>query len=167
MIIRKETVQDQPGVYTVNSLAFQRDDEANLVDILREAADPVISLVAEDGGRIVGHVLFSPVTIAGHPDRHVAGLGPLAVVPERQREGIGSQLVTRGLDECRKLGFGAAVVLGHPEYYPRFGFARASRFGLKCEYDVPDDVFMALELIPGYLNAASGAVMYHDAFRSL
>lgn len=167
MIIRKEEEGDRAGVYTVNAAAFNGPDEANVVDILRDAADPVVSLVAEENGGIVGHIMFSPVEITGHPDRRVMGLGPVAVLPERQRAGIGSLLVKSGLEECRKLGFGAVVVLGHPAYYPRFGFVPASRFGLRCEFDVPDEEFMALELAPGYLESISGTVVYHEAFRNL
>ncbi len=166
-MIRREGEGDRAGVYAVNAAAFETADEATLVDVLRESAEPVVSLVAEENGRIVGHIMFSPVTIAGHPDLKVMGLGPMAVLPERQRTGIGSLLVKRGLEECRKLGCGAVVVLGHPWFYPRFGFVPASRFGLTCEFDVSDEVFMALELVPGYLRSRSGTVFYHEAFRSL
>ena len=95
------------------------------------------------------------------------GLAPMAVLPGRQRQGIGSELVRAGLDECRRLGFGAIVVLGHAEYYPRFGFVPASKFGLKSEYDVPDDVFMALELIPGALRGRAGTIRYHPTFAAM
>ena len=92
---------------------------------------------------------------------------PLAVLPERQRSGIGSELVRSGLERCKEIGYGAVVVLGHPGYYPRFGFVPASRFGLRYEFEVADDVFMAFELLPGYLDEQSGTVRYHDAFRGL
>lgn len=151
----------------VNEAAFEQPAEARLVAALREQANPIISLVAEDEGAIVGHILFSPVTLTGHPELKIMGLAPMAVAPERQREGIGSSLVRAGLDECRKLGFGAVVVLGHPEYYPRFGFTPAARFGIGCEYDVPEDVFMAMELEPGHLLNASGIIKYHEAFSSV
>lgn len=167
MIIRREEERDRAGVYTVNAAAFQRNGEADVVDILREEADPVVSLVAEDNGEIVGHIMFSPVTITGHPDRKVMGLGPMAVLPERQRAGIGSQLVARGLEACGELGFGAVVVLGHPWFYPKFGFIPASRYGIGCEYNVSDDVFMALELVPGYFKSISGTAVYHTAFQNL
>jgi len=167
LVIRKEEERDRAGVYAVNVAAFARPGEAKLVDVLRESADPAVSLVAEENERVVGHIMFSPVVITGHPDLKVMGLGPMAVLPERQRTGIGSLLVKSGLDECRKLGSGAVVVLGHPWFYPRFGFVPASRFGLKCEFNVPDEVFMALELVPGYLSGVSGTVQYHKAFRSL
>ncbi len=95
------------------------------------------------------------------------GLAPMAVIPSCQRNGIGSALVRAGLDQCRQLGYGAVVVLGHPEYYPRFGFTPAGQFGLRSEYDVPEEVFVALELDAGFLSGASGTVKYDPAFSSL
>jgi putative acetyltransferase len=85
-------------------------------------------------------------------------------LPGRQKQGIGSRLVEAGLDECRRAGFDVVVVLGHPEYYPRFGFRPASIFGLRSEYDVPDPVFMAMELTPGAAMGVQGLVRYHEAF---
>ncbi|HEX6902618.1 MAG TPA: N-acetyltransferase [Thermoanaerobaculia bacterium] len=167
MRIRAEEPRDWPAVHAVNEAAFGQSAEANLVAALREQAHPLISLVAEDEDAIVGHILFSPVTLTGHPALRIMGLAPMAVAPERQREGIGSSLVRAGLDECRKLGFGAVVVLGHPEYYPRFGFFPAARFGVGCEYDVPEEVFMAMELEPGHLRGVSGTIRYHEAFNSV
>jgi putative acetyltransferase len=95
------------------------------------------------------------------------GLAPMAVLPARQRQGIGSALVRDGLGRCRELGYEAVVVLGHPGYYPRFGFVPASRFGIGCEYDVPAEVFMALELVPGALRGKPGTIRYHPAFAEL
>ena len=95
------------------------------------------------------------------------GLAPMAVLPGRQRQGIGSALVRSGLDECRRFGFDAVVVLGHADYYPRFGFVRASTFGLMSEYDVPDDVFLALELRLGTLGQGGGTIRYHPAFAAV
>ncbi len=92
------------------------------------------------------------------------GLAPMAVLPVHQRRGIGSSLVRAGLEACTQLGFAAVIVLGHAEYYPRFGFQPASRFALRCEYDVPDDVFMALELEAGILTGKTGTIQYHPAF---
>jgi putative acetyltransferase len=148
----------------VNLAAFETSAEADLVDVLRQQAPPVISLVAEDGEAVVGHILFTPVTLLEHPDSRIMGLAPMAVAPARQRQGIGSALVREGLDRCRQLGFDAVVVLGHPGYYPRFGFLPASRFEIACEYDVPDDVFMALELQEGGLRGKAGTIRYHPAF---
>lgn len=151
----------------INSMSFDTAAEARLVDVLREQARPVISLVAEDEAGVLGHIMFSPVTLPGFPDLVIMGLAPMAVVPRRQREGIGSALVRAGLEACRKTGAGAVVVLGHRQYYPRFGFVPSTRFGIGCEYDVPPDIFMALELEPGYLTGASGIVQYHPAFAAL
>lgn len=163
--IRVETLEDIPAVRRVNELAFGRPGEADLVDALRASAAPTLSLVAVLGGNVVGHVLFSPVTVEPRPpaSEQFLGLGPLAVLPEYRSQGIGGQLVRAGLGACRQLGAAAVVVLGHPEYYPRFGFVPASRYGLRCEYPVPDDVFTALELSPGSLSVP-GLVRYHRAF---
>ena len=95
------------------------------------------------------------------------GLGPMAVVRASQRQGIGSALVRDGLDACKRIGVSAVVVIGRPTYYPRFGFMPASGFGLHCQYDVPDDVFMAAELDSGALNGAAGMVRYHPVFDSV
>ena len=164
MVIRPERSEDIGGIRAVNRAAFETATEADLVDALREQADPVVSLVAEEAGSIAGHIMFSPVTLSGGGRTPLMGLAPMAVRPDAQRRGIGSALVRAGLDRCRHLGCGAVVVVGHPEYYPRFGFVPASRFGISCEYDVPDEVFMLLELEPGVLGGQSGTVRYHPAF---
>lgn len=167
MIIRSERDGDESAVRSVNVAAFGTAVEADLVDALRQQARPLVSLVAEDAGAIVGHVMFSPVVLTGHPERRMMGLAPMAVVPARQRSGVGSALVSAGLDACRRIGAGAVVVLGHPTYYPRFGFVPAARFGMRCEYEVPEDTFMLLELERGHLKGAAGIVSYHAAFRAL
>jgi putative acetyltransferase len=164
--IRAERPSDWLGVHHVTEAAFETHIEVDLIDALRQVRD-IISLVAEHDGAVVGHILFSPVTLSNHPHLRIVGLAPMAVAPERQRTGIGSALVKAGLERCSELGFGATAVLGHPEYYPRFGFVPAKRFGIGCEYDVPDGVFMLLELRPGFLTGASGVIRYHDAFRKL
>ena len=162
-----ELPTDAGAVRAVNQAAFETNTEADLVDLLREQASPLISLVAEDAGSIVGHILFSPATLVAHTDLEIMGLAPMAVLPARQRQGIGSALARAGLDACRHIGSGAVIVLGHPDYYPRFGFLPASRFGIGCEYDVPDEAFMALELLPGALAGKSGTIRYHPAFASV
>src|SRR5262245_56206133 len=161
MIVRPEQPKDHALIHAVNTAAFDTPAEADLVDALRQQAQPIISLVAEDQGELTGHILFSPVSLSGHPDLNLMGLAPMAVVPARQRQGIGSALVRTGLDQCRQLGFGAVVVLGHPAYYPRFGFVSSVQLGIRSEYDVPKDVFMVAELQPGYLRGAGGTVQYH------
>jgi putative acetyltransferase len=164
MLIRAEEQSDWAAVHAVNVSAFETPTEANLVDALRDQAQPLISLIAEKNGEIVGHIMFSPISLSGHPGLRIMGLAPMAVAPEHQRKGIGAALVRAGLDQCKQLGFGAVVVLGHPAYYPRFGFTSSARFGIGCEYEVPEEVFMVVELQAGFLNGASGKVKYHTAF---
>ena len=164
MLIRFEESKDHDAVHKVNAAAFESPAEANLVDILRKEASPIVSLVAEEEGAIAGHILFSPVTLSGNTALIIMGLGPMAVMPKYQKKGIGSALVKKGLEECKELGAGAVIVLGHPWFYPRFGFIPSLRYGFRSEYDVPEDVFMALELQPGYLQGAAGIIKYHPAF---
>ncbi len=165
--IRAEEEQDWVGVQAVHESAFGRSAEARLVAMLRGQARPVLSLLAENTGVIVGHIMLSPVVLSGHPQRQIMGLAPLAVVPARQRRGIGSALVRTGFEQCQHLGFEAVVVLGHPVYYRRFGFTPAARFGIGCEYDVPEEAFMVVELRSGCLSGVSGKVAYHAAFSAM
>lgn len=165
--IRPERAEDIASVHALNRAAFETSIEADLVDALRERAKPIISLVADEAGSIVGHILFSPVTLSGCAELKIMGLAPMAVLPAEQRRGIGSALVRAGLERCQQIGCSAVVVLGHPEYYPRFNFVPASRFGVSCEYEVPDEVFMALELESGILRGKSGTIRYHAAFANL
>ncbi|MCK5879893.1 MAG: N-acetyltransferase [Holophagae bacterium] len=167
MQIQDERTDDREAVHAVNLSAFDTPSEANLVDALREQAQPVISLVAEYKGKIIGHIMFSPVSLSGHSDLKITGLAPMAVIPAFQRKGIGSALVRAGLEQCEQRGFDAVVVLGHPEYYPRFGFLPSSRFGIDSEYDVPEEVFMAMELSPGALHGKTGRIKYHQVFNEL
>jgi putative acetyltransferase len=165
MIVRAETPEDYPSVRRVNELAFGRESEAALVDALREAARPYLSFVAVADGLVVGHIFFSPVSIEAADSATAAlGLGPVAVLPEYQNQGVGSRLVRHGLAECARLGHDVVVVLGHPEYYPRFGFTPARQKGLSCEYPVPDEVFMVVELRPGALGGRQGLVKYRPEF---
>jgi putative acetyltransferase len=162
--VRLETPDDWPGVREVNERAFGQSSEADLVDALRQVARPFISLVATENNTVVGHISFSPITIGADPTPAGMGLAPMAVVPERQNCGIGSQLVRAGLEECRRQGFDLIVVVGHPTFYPRFGFEPGSRRALTCEYPVPDEVFMVLELTPDAGRGRTGLVRYHPAF---
>jgi putative acetyltransferase len=164
MIIRDERPVDVDSIRAVNLAAFETSTEADLVDALRRRATPLISLVAEDGANVVGHILFSPVTLASEPGLTLMGLAPMAVVPSRQRQGVGASLVREGLDRCRQVNAAGVVVLGHPEYYPRFGFLPAARLFLRCEYDVPEEVFMVRELREGALCGLSGTIRYHPVF---
>ena len=164
MLVRDEQGRDRSEVYAVNLAAFDTPTEATLVDRLREEAQPVVSMVAVDGERVVGHIMFSPVALSGHERLRIAGLGPMAVEPSYQGKGLGAALVRAGLKRCKEQGYGAVVVLGHPEYYPRFGFAPAGRSNIRCEYEVPQEAFMSIELEPGYLKGAAGTIRYHSAF---
>jgi putative acetyltransferase len=164
MRVRPETHSDRAAVRAVNETAFETSAEADLVEALRRKLDNLVSLVADLDGKVVGHILFSPVSVTGHPDLKAMGLGPMAVAPDHQRNGIGSALVREGLKRCRSLGCQVVVVVGHASYYPRFGFLPAGRHGLRCEYDVPADVFMVVELDAGALSSVSGLVRYDDAF---
>jgi putative acetyltransferase len=163
--IRPETPADAAAVRRVNEQAFGRAVEADLVDALRDAGAAILSLVAEADGEVVGHVLFSPLSIETATGVHEAvALAPLAVVPERQRQGIGTRLVEDSLARLRDGGHAAVVVIGHAAYYPRFGFLRASRWGLGVTFEVPDEAFMALELVPGFLAGCAGTVRYRPEF---
>ena len=175
-IIRDERPEDAPGVRRVLERAFSHADEADLVDRLRQAGAVTVSSVAldrlDDGGarpqEIIGHILFSPVTIGDRsPPSPTVGLAPMAVAPSHQRRGIGTALVEAGLALCREQGVGLVVVLGHPSYYPRFGFRPAHHAGLSCEYDAPLEAFMALELADGALESCTGMVRYHPVFAEL
>lgn len=164
--IRRERPDDIASVRQVNERAFGTSGEANLVDRLRASDKAVVSLVADDAGQVVGHILFSPVSIANAPPAFRAvGLAPMGVLPEFQRTGIGSALVREGLAACRQVGCDAVVVLGHVGYYPRFGFARASDHGLGNEYGATD-AFMVVELHRGALQGVSGLVTYAEEFRA-
>jgi putative acetyltransferase len=160
--VRPERPGDEPAIRAVHERAFGRPQEGALVDALRAAGAHVVSLMAEDDGVVVGHVLFSPVGVeVGDPG---LGLGPVGVVPDRQGLGLGSLLVHRGLAECRGRGHEVVVVLGAPGFYRRFGFVPASMHGLRSEYDVPVEAFMVAELVPCALAGRRGLVRYRPEF---
>ncbi len=166
-VIRAERVEDYGAIAEVNRLAFGQENEARLVEAIRNAPgfNPKLSLVAIRNDRVVGHILFSPIVIESGQVSHPAlALAPMAVVPDFQRQGIGSGLVNAVLEECGSLGHIIVVVLGHPEYYPRFGFERASAFDIQAPFDVPDEALMVLALTTGGLDGSGGVVRYPDAF---
>jgi putative acetyltransferase len=166
--VRHETADDAPAVRELNERAFGGTAEADLVDRLRERGAVTLSLVAVMQEAVVGHAFFSPVEIAGTGEQASAvALGPMAVSPEYQQQGIGSRLVHDALDELQGAGHGLLVVLGHPQYYPRFGFVPAARFGLRCEFDAPDGAFMVLELRHGAWRGGSGTVRYQPEFHTV
>jgi putative acetyltransferase len=165
--IREEEAGDEAAIRRVNELAFEGPAEADLVDALRTRGATTLSLVALSDGIVAGHILFTPVDIVpasgGRTHRAVA-LGPMAVLPDRQRTGIGTLLVHRGIDMLRHERNDLVVVLGHPEYYPRFGFVPASARGIRCPYAAPDEAFMVLELRPGAGRGKEGTVRYQTEF---
>ncbi len=165
LVIREERSADIGAVRDVEMAAFGRLAEADLVDALRKSGGLSLSLVAEDDGNVVGHIAFSPLTIEeGGRAVPAVALAPMAVLPSCQNEGIGTLLVNWGLNACRDAGHKVAVVLGHAGYYPRFGFAPASSFGIKCPFPAPDEAFMVLELEEGALSGVSGTVRYRPEF---
>lgn len=163
--VRVEAPADAAAIRAVHRQAFGQAAEADLVDQLRADGDALASLVVERNGGIVGHILFSRLPIVA-PDRALAAaaLAPVAVLPPFQREGLGTMLIRAGLHECRELGIDAVVVLGHPVYYPRFGFSAALAQCLAAPYAGP--AFMALELVPNCL-AGGGSVHYPAAFQKM
>lgn len=163
--VRTATAADVAAIRRVHVEAFGRDAEAEIALRLLAREPRCISLVACRAGSVVGHVQFSPVSVDGRSfARAPFALGPLAVLPAEQRSGAGSALARAGLDACRAAGAPFAVVLGHPSYYPRFGFGPAARFGLSFGDAPPRDAFMALELEPGALARQSGKVRYAPEF---
>ncbi len=162
--IRRETPSDLPGIRLVNERAFGSSAEANLVDSLRAANKAVISLVALHDDRVVGHILFSPISVERAPATlRGVGLAPMGVLPELQQTGIGSRLVRDGLAECQRAGYDIVVVLGHVRYYRRFGFSPARAYGLENEYQA-GDAFMVLELKKGVLETVAGLVRFAPEF---
>jgi len=161
--INPEQPQDADAIRDVHRAAFGQEVEGAIVDALRDSGGLTISLVARAGDRIVGHVALSPMQMVDE-DAKVLGLGPIGVLPDLQRHGVGTALMQIWIERANAARFDGIVVLGHPEYYTRFGFVPASRFGVRCEYDVPDDVFMALELQPSGLQNCAGLARYHSAF---
>jgi putative acetyltransferase len=164
--VRSEFPGDREAVRRVNELAFDGTTEADIVDALRgsEAWLPELSLVAEDDAGIVGHALFSLVRLDSGPE--LLSLGPMAVLPDRQRAGVGSALVRKGLERARSTEYPLVVVLGHPDYYPRFGFRPARPYGIETPYDAPDEAWMVLPL-PAYDERARGIVLYPSAWESV
>ena len=159
--IRLETPADRTAIRHLNEDAFGRTDEGQLVDQLRKNGGVMLSLVAILGDRVVGHILFTPVRIG---EIEGAGLGPMAVLPDLQRHGIGSKLVAEALAQLTEQRCAFVVVLGHPRFYPRFGFVKASGHGVSCAWEVPDDAFMLLPLDPARCVGLAGTAEYREEF---
>jgi putative acetyltransferase len=166
-VVRAEEPRDHARVRELQTAAFDQPDEARLVDALRGGVAPLVSLVAEVDGRVLGHVLFSPVSIEGAPDAPACcGLGPVGVRPEAQGHGLGSALIRAGLARAREAGFAACFVLGNPAYYGRFGFRLAAPV-FRYQSEAYDPAFQVQELVPGALAGLRGFVRYADAFNGL
>jgi len=166
LTIRPERPEDIPGIRLINLQAFGQPTEADIVDQLRQTCRESLSLVAEDNRQLVGHILFTPAVIECN-GRQVIGMGlaPMAVLPKRQRQEIGSALVRCGLYTLREQGCPFVIVLGHPHFYPRFGFEIASRRGLVCQWEgIPDEAFMVLIMNEEVMKGITGIVRYRDEF---
>ncbi len=168
MLIREETPADIAIIRDINRQAFGGDAEGQLIDALRASGDVVLSLVAQVDGEVVGHLLFSRLQAETTGGKiKAAALAPMAVTPDFQGRGVGTALVERGLALCRERGYTVVVVLGHPDYYPRFGFSSAKGQALKSPYSELGAAYMALELVPGALSGVSGSIRYPEPFASL
>lgn len=162
-----ETDEDIAVIREVVTTAFGRTSEAELIEAIRNSPNfiPELSIVAKENGKVLGHILFSPIVIEAQAKIFPAlALAPLTVTPIRQRQGIGSQLLQTGLSKCRELNHEIVVVLGHPQYYQRLGFQVASKFGIQAPFPVPDEAFMVLELKPSVLRDVRGIVRYPAYF---
>ena len=162
--IREECPDDVLAIRDLNRRAFGQDQDGNIVDALRANGAALFSLVATVNKRVVGHIMYSPVFVG---DVRAAALGPMAVLPECQRQGIGSKLIEAGNRKLKDAGWPFIIVVGHAEYYPRFGFRPARDYGIKCEWDVPDDVFMLLVLDQAKMEGVSGLATYRHEFSTV
>jgi predicted N-acetyltransferase YhbS len=168
IFFRQEQEKDIDAVYQVVKTAFETmeladGDEQDLVNRLRksEAFIPELSLVAEMDGRIIGHILFTRMKIGEHAS---LALAPVAVLPDFQGRGVGAQLIREGHRIAREVGYRSVIVVGHPDYYPRFGYLPASRWKITAPFEVPDEAFMVLELVEGGLDGVSGEIEYAKEF---
>ena len=162
--IREECPSDQAAIHRLNTVAFGDDAEANVVDELRASCDVYLSFVAIDRGAVVGHILFTPVALSGSSIEGM-GLAPMAVDPSRQQRGIGSLLVRHGLAHLRTSGCPFVIVLGHADYYPRFGFERASQYGVSSQWEgIPDEAFMIVVFDRKAIPGVGGIARYRSEF---
>ena len=162
--VREERVEDVTAIRAVNKRAFDQDHECTIVDALRANGAVLLSLVATLDDRVVGHIMYSPITVG---EMTGAALGPMAVDPSDQRQGIGSKLVQAGNLKLKDAGWPFIIVLGHPNFYPRFGFRPAGVLGITCEWEVPEDVFMILGLDEEKMQSVSGLAKYRHEFSSV
>ena len=168
--VRPETIEDHTLIHTINDQAFGQPEEGLLIRALRKRPDfiPSLSLVAEVNGTPIGHILFTRIEIKSENRSFGSlALAPMAVLPEYQKKGAGTALVKGGIEKARQLGFESVIVLGHPKYYPRFGFKPASIWSIQAPFEVPEEAFMALELVQGALEGIEGTVAYPDEFQDV
>jgi predicted N-acetyltransferase YhbS len=167
MLIRQEKKEDYERIYEINKQAFNQIDESELVNRIRASENfiPELSLVAEKNGEIIGHILFSKMKIIGEKEYETLSLAPIAVLPKYQNQGVGGKLIKEGLKRAEKLGFNSVIVVGHKDYYPKFGFEKASKWSIKCPIDAPDEAFMAIELKVGSLKNKTGVVEFPKEFQ--
>ncbi len=165
--VRIETEEDIPAVYELNRQTFNQVKEAELVNALRKNCKDILSIVGTLDDRVVGHILFSPVVI-NKKKKKVAGmgLGPMAVMPDVQKQGIGTMLISAGIKILKEKKCPFIVVLGHPGYYPRFGFEKASKHNVKSQWDVTEEAFMVLVLDRSYNGNLSGTAEYRSEFNN-
>jgi predicted N-acetyltransferase YhbS len=172
IVIRQEEPADYPAVFDLIEAAFQFEPmsdhrEQYLVERLRQSSAflPELSLLAEHDGEIIGHILLTKITIqnAEESDQSLA-LAPVSVLPQYQRKGVGGRLIGEAHRRAKSLGFQSVVLLGHQNYYPRFGYEPASKYGIKLSFDVPEENYMVIELTPGGLAGVKGIVKYPNEF---
>ena len=169
-IIRTETIHDFKAIYDINQKAFGQNDESELINKLRQsdAFIPGLSLVAQKGEKLVGHILFTRIYIVSKDERYPSlALAPMSVLPEFQKQGIGKLLIHEGLDKVKSLGESSVIVLGHEHYYPKFGFQPASNWNISCPFEVPNPVFMGIELMTDGLQGVEGTVEYAKPFMEM
>lgn len=165
--VRTEVAEDHNCITRVNDLAFEQDNESILITKLRDTNEfiPELSLVAEVNNEVVGHILFYPVPVVDGKTNHTSlSLAPMSVLPEYQNKGIGSELIKVGLEKARQLGYKNITVLGHPEYYPKFGFEKASKWNISAPFEYPDEALMAIELVENGMNNISGSLEFPAAY---
>jgi len=161
--IRHERKNDYDEIKRINDLAFGQENEGKMIEALRKTSnyDTRLSLVAILDNNIIGHILFYQVKIKTNQGKlTVLSLAPIAVHPHYQNKGIGSQLVRKGIEVAKDCGFDAIIVVGHPTYYPRFGFKKASIYEIKCPFEVPDEAFLALEIKENILKNCKGTIEF-------
>ncbi len=167
VVVRPETEDDYARISEINDAAFNQPNEGRLIENLRKTSDFVsdLSLVVEGEGEVVGHILFYPIKVDAGDTKHGSlALAPMSVHPDFQNIGIGSMLVKEGLRRAKSLGYRSVIVVGHKGFYPIFGFKKASKWGIKAPFDLPDDVFFAIELVKDGLKNVSGVVEYPKEF---